>query len=212
MVVPADHMRDPHLGVVGGHGQVVGRRAVGTEDHEILDIVVAESPSPVDEVVPGGLPGRHAEADRVRLGALGAALHLARVESIRPKPRIAAHLVGTLLSDGAKLVWRDKVPVREPAGEKRLSIRTVAPDPLALEEGTLIPVETQPLEPLEDPLYHRRGRALPIGVLDPENERPARVSGEEPVEERRARPAYVEVARGRGSKTYAGRHGRRPAD
>src|SRR4030065_404369 len=50
-------------------------------------------------------------------------------------------------------------------------------DPPALEEGLLVPVETEPFEILEDLLEEPRLRPLQVGVLDAEQEFPPGVAG-----------------------------------
>ena len=56
------------------------------------------------------------------------------------------------------------------------------------------------LEPVEDDLGVRVGAALLVGVLDAEHEGAAGLPGEEPVEERGAGAADVEVAGGGGGE------------
>ena len=63
MVVAAEHVADPRVDVVHDHGEVVERRAIGAQDHEVLDVLALESDAVVHRVVPGDLPGRHAQAD-----------------------------------------------------------------------------------------------------------------------------------------------------
>ena len=66
-----------------------------------------------------------------------------------------------------------------------------------------VPVNAQPAQPVEDRTERRRRIARGIRVFDAEHERPAPVPREEPVEQRRARPAGVEITGGRGSETNA---------
>ena len=62
--------------------------------------------------------------------------------------------------------------------------------------GPLVPVEAQPAEALEDAGHHVGRRALDVGVLDAQDERAAGAAGVQPVEERGARAADVQVAGG----------------
>src|SRR6185369_15641162 len=80
----------------------------------------------------------------------------------------------------------------------------------ALEVGTLIPVDTKPLEPLENDLGVRVGAPLLVGVLDAEHEGAAGLPGIEPVEERRPGAPDVKVAGGRwgeANANWSGCHG-----
>ena len=48
MIVAADDVRDPHVEVVDDDAEVVGRRAVGTRDHEIVELGVGDLDAPLD--------------------------------------------------------------------------------------------------------------------------------------------------------------------
>src|SRR5688500_6475875 len=84
----------------------------------------------------------------------------------------------------------------------RLEVRRMR----AADVGPLIPVETEPAQAVDDAGDHLPRRALRVGVLDAQHERAAMPPREQPVEERRARAADVQVA-GRGwSETNANGH------
>ena len=72
--------------------------------------------------------------------------------------------------------------------------------PLALIVRPLVPVQPQPLQPFEDAPGVGVGGALLVGVLDAQEEGAAVLAGPQPVEERGARPAYVQVAGGAGGE------------
>ena len=65
----------------------------------------------------------------------------------------------------------------------------------AADAGPLVPFETEPAHPLENAGNHLVRRALRVGVFDAENKRAAVMPCEEPVEQRRARPADVQIPR-----------------
>jgi hypothetical protein len=60
--------------------------------------------------------------------------------------------------------------------------------------GTLVPLEPQPAQALENSADHLGRRALEIGVFDAQHERAAVPPGEEIVEQRGTRAADVQVA------------------
>ena len=64
VIGPAQHVGDAHVEVVHDHGVVVERRAVGAEDHEVLDVFALEADGAVDGVVPGDLALGDAQPDR----------------------------------------------------------------------------------------------------------------------------------------------------
>ncbi len=70
----------------------------------------------------------------------------------------------------------------------------------ALIHDVLVPVEPEPLEPLEDRARALVGAARLVGVLDAQQELAAEMPDIEPVEERGARAADVEIAGRRGSE------------
>ena len=161
VVVAAQHVADAHVHVVHYHGKVVDRRAVGAQDHEVLDVFALERDGAVHRVVPGDLARRQAEADR-------AFLHV----------RFAF---------GEELVRDFLVPLH----------------PSALEHGLLVPIEAEPGEAVEDDLGVLVGRALLVGVFDAEQELAAHPARVQPIEERGAGAADVQIAGGRGGEADA---------
>jgi hypothetical protein len=90
-----------------------------------------------------------------------------------------------------------------PAGEQLLDDLAVAVGALGLEDRPLVVVELQPAQGIEDLLDVLGCRALAIGVLDAQDERPARVARGQPVVEGRARAADVQRAGRRGGEADA---------
>src|SRR5437773_7740377 len=82
----------------------------------------------------------------------------------------------------------------------------MAREPGALEDGRLIPIKPEPREPVEDDLRVFVRGARFVRVLDTQQKLAAFAAGEEPVEERRAGAADVEVASGGGSEADADAH------
>ncbi len=76
----------------------------------------------------------------------------------------------------------------------------------ALENRSLVPVEAEPGEAVEDDLGVFVGGTGLVGVLDAEQERAALFAGEEPVEEGGAGAADVEVSGGRRGEANTGAH------
>ena len=69
--------------------------------------------------------------------------------------------------------------------------------------GALVPVEAEPAHALQNAVDHLCGRALEVGVLNAQDERAAVMAGEQPVEQRGAGAADVQIAGGRGRETDA---------
>src|SRR6185436_10570923 len=91
--------------------------------------------------------------------------------------------------------------VRVPAGDELLRHAAIAIEAFGLEVraiGTanlraLVPVDAEPAEPVEDPFDHLVRRALDVRVLDAEDEDAAEPSRVQPVEERGARAADMQI-------------------
>src|SRR5262249_60483983 len=75
--------------------------------------------------------------------------------------------------------------------------------PIAGGRRAFVPVRLEPAQRVDDVLDVLVGGPRAVGVLDAQDERPAVMPRVEPVEERRARAADVEVTRGAGREAYA---------
>jgi hypothetical protein len=103
-----------------------------------------------------------------------------------------------------------------PVANETIDRGTVPIETLGLEVGRMrpagdrpfIPREPEPAQAIEDPGDHVGRRSLGVGVFNPQDERAAMSSRVEPVEQRRARAAHVQVAGRRRSKANAWRHAR----
>ena len=73
---------------------------------------------------------------------------------------------------------------------------------------TLVPVQSQPVHPVENRLPRLLRVPRLVGVLHPQHKYAAMFAGKQPVEQSRARASNVQIASGRRSKTSANGHGR----
>src|SRR5262249_28265497 len=80
-----------------------------------------------------------------------------------------------------------------------LKVRSVRPADLR----TFVPLESEPPHAVEDPFHHFVRRSLDVGVCEAQHEHAAVAAGEEPVEERGARTADMQVTGRRGSEADA---------
>ena len=83
--------------------------------------------------------------------------------------------------------------IRGPVGQQPVDLLTVARCPLDLGERSLVPVDLQPPQGIQDLLHVLRRGALAIGVLDAQHQRAAVLSRQQPVVECRARAADVQL-------------------
>ena len=151
-------------------------------------------------------PVGHAEPDGARLaGAIVRRDLVGRETGARAivPPGPSGALGGLALS--LQLLGRAVAVIRAAAVDQPLRRGAVAIDPLRLEirtersadERPFIPVEAKPSQPVEDAVDHVGRRSLGVRVFDPEHERAAVPAREQPVEERGARAADVQVSRRR---------------
>ena len=195
-------MGDLHQRVVDGVDQGVERLAVGAGHREVGHVVGVEGDRAADQVVEGELAVGHPEArHRVAAGErrdlLGRQL---AAEAVVPHQlgarRLATRLdlvVGAVAVVGAARLAQALQDVGVDLAALALAVRRVG----AADLGALVPVEAEPAHHLEQRVVGLLAVAGRVGVLDPEDERAAVVTGEGPVEQGRAGQADVGRA-GRG--------------
>ena len=83
VIVAANDMRDLHIDIVDHHAEVVGRRAIGTRKHQIIEFFIADLDTPFHCVVP-----RHHAGERVL-----EADH--RLHTGRCGESVSGHILGT---------------------------------------------------------------------------------------------------------------------
>ena len=87
VILPADHMRNLHQRIVDHDGEVVGRPAVGSDEHRIADDLGVEGDLAADEILERDLDSlRHLEADDRPLARLNPGLRGVLAESDRHVP------------------------------------------------------------------------------------------------------------------------------
>ena len=182
MVLAADHVGDARVEVVDGDGEVVEDRAVRPGDHGVVEVDVAEARLAPDEVADHGLPlvgdVQAHRALRLCIAAKAALVAVARLERL------------DVVGGGGRAVRRARLQ------ELREDL-AVALGALGLEHGSLVPVDLQPAQGVEDLLHVLGSGALAVGVLDPQDQGVRLPARGQPVVERGAGAADVQGARGR---------------
>jgi hypothetical protein len=217
VIVAANHVRDRHVHVVADDGELVGRLAVRSQDDEVLDRLVLHGDGPVHQVVERRPAFRHAHADGARLMCrllLRDLLRRQRQAAAVVDPAFAPRF--RLGARGLQTLGRAVAEVRVAAVEQPLGRGAVTVEPRGLEVrrvrtadiGTLVPLEPQPAQAVEDAAHHLGGRSPEVGVLDAEHERPTVTAGEQVVEEGRPRASDVKVTSRRRGESHARRHNR----
>ena len=185
-------MGDPGIEVVDRDGEVVQRRAVGAGDHRIIHVGVGEARLAADDVVDERLAvAGHAQPDRARRLGLAAESPLGAV-AVLERADVIGGGVGVI---GVAAV--EQLPER--FGMARGAV--------GLEDRTLVEVQVEPAEGVEDLLHVLRRRSLPVGIFDAQDERAALAAREQPVVERGPGAADVQRAGWGRSKANSDGHG-----
>ena len=208
VVFAAHHVRHVHQRIVDDHGEVVRRVAVRPDEDGIPDDlgpephVAAHEIGKDDLALVGNLEaddGRLARVDpRVRLGCADATAG----------PRVARRQAGRdcRAAIGFELIGRTETVIGALAGEQFLGVRAVQVQPLGLSIGSVrpadlrsfVPVQAKPAEILEHARLGLVRRALDVRIFDTKDESATGVSRHQPVEQRRAGVAHVQMTGGTG--------------
>ena len=197
MIVAADHVGDAHVDVIHHHHEVVGRRAVGTLDDDVVQFGDIHRHRTLNEIIEGyrslvgGTEPHHIGHSFGMIGSLAAG---AVVFGLAP-------LLHCQFALGVQLLRRAVATVGLALVQQLLHLGAVQIHALGLEEGPLVPGKAQPLHGGHDFIHVLLGGTLGIGILNPEHEGAAVMAGKQIVEQRRAGTADMQIARGAGGKT-----------
>ncbi len=204
VVVAADHFSDAHVDIVDHHGEVVGRPAVGTEDHQIVQLVVRPLDAALDLVVEHHRAfARIAETDHAmgifteRLVAVAVIAVVARLLALRDRG----------LAHGLDLRLALVGVVRLAGSHQFIGHLLVTIQPLGLVKRTFIGIQTKPVHGIENRLHRGIGRALAIGILDAQDEFAAATARFQPAVQCSAGAADMQETGGAGSEAGADGHG-----
>ncbi len=208
-VLPPHDVGDAVVDIVHGAGQVVGRRAVGSEDHEVVDLGVVELHlSPYDVCKDGGARPGHGEAHRGRLAGSQALLRLGITDAISAVVGGGAAGRLGLLAEGIKLLRRLERVVGAAGGHQRRRHLLIAGQAVALaicavwsaDLDSLVPIDAEPAQAVDDVPPVFVGAPLLVGVVAAQDQRAALAPSEEPVVEGGPPAPDVEVTRRRRGK------------
>ena len=196
MIVAANDVRHPHVVIVDDDREHVGRIAVRTQQHEIVEILVGEDDLALHLVVDDGFALlARAQTDH----GLDAGGRLRRI-AVAPAAVVAHRLAleTGLLAHLLQLFHAGVTAIGAAGGEQLLGDLAMALGALKLADRLAVPIEPEPFEPVENRVHRCLRRALAVGVLDAQQERAAEALGVEPVEQSRARASDMQEAGRRG--------------
>jgi len=209
VILTAQHQRDAHVRIIDGVREKECRRAIGTPHHEIADVIAQKALRSVHQVIevdayapwhaktqrgghPQGEPpgtlgcGQLAAGAGIAWRAAGGELRAARQRKFELATEARVHRA-RVLECGEVLGVQPTAP--------RLAIRAA----LILAVRPRIPLDAEPAQIPHEPVHMGLVAALAVGILDAQQELPARVPRQQQVEERGARVSKVQLAgRARG--------------
>ena len=192
VIVAANDVRHPHVVIVDDDREHVGRVAVRTQQHEIVQILVGEDDLALHLIVDDcfALLAR-AETDHGldaggRLGRIAVAPATVVTHGLALEAGLLAHLL--------QLSHAGVTAVGAARAKQLLGDLAMALGALKLAYRLAVPIESEPFQPIKNRVHRGLGRSLAIGVLDAEQERAAEALGVEPVEQSRARASDMQEA------------------
>jgi len=196
MILAAQHLRDAALGVIEHIAEEERCAAVGSADDEITDIGALEALLPVHEV--GELDAtvvRHPEAQRGLAARGKARLTLSGVEGATGAGIAWRSTRGELCASARlDLERRTEAGVDETVALELAERQGIGRPAGRLQDDRLVPQEAEPAQILVDACDELGSAALAVGVLDAQQEPATAAPGEQPVEERGARIAEMQLA------------------
>ncbi len=168
MIVAADHMGDAHVVIVDDDRKIVGRRAVGAQDDQIVEFGVGDRDLALHPVVDRRLALlRRLEADHRRdawrrLGGVA----VAPGAVIAHRALFGARLVAHRLELGRRAI----AVIGAAGGEQLARDLGMALGAGGLMDDLAVPIEAEPVEAVDDRRHRFRRRAHPVGVFDAQPE------------------------------------------
>ena len=191
-----------HPRVINRRGEIVGRKPIGFQYHEIFYFRgVKNYPAPDQVLNVDLLSGGYGEPYGVRFSG-----GRAELGPLPPIPENLSSLLG-LFPSPPELLGGNVTSVRfflvnEPLGKPTVSVK-----PLGLPDDFPPPLESEPLKRLDDlPLEFLLGTRA-VGIFNPEQKISAKTRGKKPVENGCARRSHMKSARRAGSESCYGLHG-----
>ena len=198
MIVAANDLRDAHVVIVDDDRQHVGRRAVGAQQNEIVEILVLEDDASLHGVLDDRLAvlGRLDAHDIGRAGGRLGGVAIAPAAVVAPGALFRLGLLAHLL----EFLRGGVAAIGAALRQQRFGDLGMARGARGLVDDLAVPIEAEPLQPVDDGVDRRLRGALAVGVFDAQHHPAAVLLGVEPVEQRRARAADMQKAGGRRSE------------
>ena len=204
VVVAANDVRHPHVVIIDDDREHVGRIAVRTQQHEVIEILVGEDDLALHLIVDDGFAIlARAQTDHGldaggRLGRIAVAPATVVTHGLALEAGLLAHLL--------QLSHAGVTAIGAARAKQLLGDLAMALGALKLADRLAVPIESKPFQPVENRVHRGLRRSLAIRVFDAEQERATEALGVKPVEQSRARASDMQEAsrRGREAGDYSG--------
>ena len=199
MIIAADHMGHTHVMIIDHDGQHIGRRAIGTQEDEIIKLGVLDGDLALHDVGDGG----RARLRRLDAHDIGGVSGPCIRPGIAPFGNDTERALFSLRCGAARgqLVLGQVAAIGMARFKQLMRDGGVSFRAGKLEHRRLVAIKAQPRQSIENRVNGRFGRTLTVGILNPQQITAAMMAREKPVEQRGARAANMQIARGRGRKT-----------
>ena len=203
VILTSNHMRDLHQRIVDDDSVVVGGDAVGSNDDGIANHFRVERHAASNHVIERDVTVvGHAKANHRFLAVLDATPCVVARDLTAPADVLRRSPCGQCRRTiGLEQLRRAETLIRMPAGHQLHGMRAIDMQALGLTVRTTLatnvhalgPLEAEPMQVVDHAALGFARGALEVGVLDSQDERATLPAREQPVEERRARVADVQL-------------------
>ncbi len=198
MIVTTDDVRDTHVVIVDDNGVHVGRRTIGTQDDEIIEIFIRETNVTLHGILYDGFSVLWRLDSNNRFYAS----RRFRWIAITPTAIIAwwAALCACLFAHRFQFFSCGIAVIGLTKSHQLFSDFTMTRRALELGNCLAVPVKAKPGQTIENGGGSCFSGALPIRVFDAQQHLAAVMLRIKPVEQSSARPTNMKITRGRGAK------------
>ena len=204
VVIAADDVRYPHVRIVHHHREVVGRRAVGAGDDEVVEFRVFEGDGPAHQILEHHLSIHRIAKPHHRAHALGWRVAPIAAQAVVARLFLGRHLFG---AQGVQTLAAAIAMIGRPRGQHARNDLAVAIEAPGLVVRACVVFQAQPGHAFENGLNVFIGRTFPVRVLDAQDEASAHAARMEPGKKGRAGAPDVQMAGGAGGETGDDGHG-----
>src|ERR1700734_100398 len=203
MVVAPDHVGDLHVHVIHHDTEIIGGCTVGAGNDQIVELAVLKYDAAMHHVIDDHFSGERILESHDRSRARRCTLALA------PASVVARLLTAcSLLRPHLLQLFLAAVAAVGFAGSEQLFDDVLVPvEALSLKEGTLVMIESGPLQAVQNLLDGFGSRALQIRIFNAQNELSGVTPGVQPAEKRGSQSADVQETGRTGSESGTDCHG-----